>query len=211
MSTTTATPAAATPGAGHHEDVDTVGRRWRMGVGFIIVADAAFVASTLFSYRYLRGLNTEGAWLPRGSATAPIWTSWVLAAGLLLSAVVFRWGEKGIRGGDSARLVLASAVGVLLLVLVGVGQVAQIVGFTFAIHSSAYASSMYLLAGANLFHLVLTLFLALAMWNRARLRKYSATDNWQVGIVSLWWVWVSIAALFSALTTSFIASPATGG
>src|SRR5665647_1033813 len=121
MSTTTAAPTA-----GHHEDVDTVGRRWRLGVGFIILADASFVAAMLFSDRYPRGLNTEGAWIPHGSATAPIGSSWVLAAGLVSSAVVFRWGEKGIRDGDSGRLVLASAVGVLLLLVVGAGQVVHI-------------------------------------------------------------------------------------
>jgi heme/copper-type cytochrome/quinol oxidase subunit 3 len=135
----------------------------------------------------------------------------VLAAGLVLSAVVFRWGERGIRGGDSGRLVLASAVGVVLLVAVAVGQVVQIAGFPFAIAASAYASTMYLLAGANLFHLLLTLFLGLAMWNRARVGKYSATENWQVGIVSLWWAWVALAAVLSALTTSFITSPTVGG
>jgi heme/copper-type cytochrome/quinol oxidase subunit 3 len=206
MSTTTA------PGTPiHREDVDVVGRRWRMGVGFIILADASFVAAMLFSYRYLRGLNTEGRWLAHGSATAPIWGAWLLAVGLILSAVVFRLGEKGIRGGDRARLVLASGVGVVLLVLVAVGQVVQIAGFPFAMAASAYASSMYLLAGANLFHLVLTLFLGLGMWNRARLGRYSATENWQVGIVSLWWAWVAVAAVLSALTTSFIASPAVGG
>src|ERR1035437_4212896 len=194
MSTTTAAPTA-----GHHEDVDTVGRRWRLGAGFIIVADASFVAAMLFSYRYLRGLNTEGAWIPHGSATAPIGSSWVLAAGLV------------IRDGDSGRLVLASAVGVLLLLVVGVGQVVQIASFPFAIAASAYASTMYLLAGANLFHLLLTLFLGLAMWNRARLGRYSATENWQVGIVWLWWAWIALAAVFSALTTSFIASPPVGG
>ena len=194
-----------------HEDVDTVGRRWRLGVGFLIVADASFVAAMLFSYRYLRGLNTEGAWLPRGSATPPIWVSWVLAAGFILSALVFRWGASAIRRGDSGRLVLASVLGVILVVLVGVGQVVQIAGFPFAIASSAYASSMYLLAGANLFHLVLTLFLGLAMWNRARVGKYSAAENWQVGIVLLWWAWVAIAAVLSALTTSFIVSPLAGG
>lgn len=195
----------------HREDIDIVGRRWRLGVGFLIVADASFVAATLFSYRYLRGLNTEGAWVAHGSATAPIWASWLLAAGLVLSAVVFRWGEKGIRGGDSARLVLASAVGALLLVVVAGGQVIQMATFPFAIAASAYASSMYLLAGANLFHVVLTLFLAVSMWNRGRLGRYSATENWQVGIVSLWWAWIALAAVFSALTTSFIASPALGG
>jgi heme/copper-type cytochrome/quinol oxidase subunit 3 len=206
MSTTT---AAGTPT--HREDVDVVGRRWRLGVGLVIVADASFVAAMLFGYRYLRGLNTEGAWLPHGLATAPIWASWLLAAGLLLSAVVFRWGEKGIRAGDRARLVLGSGVGLFLLVMVGVGQVVQIASFPFAIAASAYASSMYLLAGANLFHVVLTGFLGLAMWNRARLGKYSATENWQVGIVSLWWAWVALAAGVSALTTSFIVSPAIGG
>src|SRR5450631_3138744 len=195
----------------HHEDVDTVGRRWRLGVGFLIVADASFVAALLFSYRYLRGLNTERAWLPHGSPTAPIWVSWALAGALILSAVAFRWGERGIRHGHSSRLVLASALGVLLLALVMVGQVVQIVGFRFAIASSAYASSMYLLAGANLFHLVLTLFLGLAIWNRARVGLYSATQNWQVGIVSIWWAWVAIAAVLSAFTTSYIASPLSGG
>ena len=195
----------------HLEDVDTVGRRWRLGVGFLIVADASFVAALLFSYRYLRGLNTLGRWIAHGTVTAPVWVSWVLAAGFVLSAVVFRWGERGIRRGDSGRLVLASAVGVILLVLVSVGQVVQIAGFSFAIASSSYASSMYLLAGANLFHLVLTLFLGVAMWNRARLGRYSATDNWQVGIVSIWWVWVAIAAVLSALTTSYVASPLSGG
>ncbi|MEP7017093.1 MAG: cytochrome c oxidase subunit 3 [Actinomycetota bacterium] len=206
MSTTTA------PGTPiHREDVDVVGRRWRLGVGFIIVADASFVAALLFSYRYLRGLNTEGAWVPHGSVTGSIWVSWVLAGGLALSAVVFRWGDRGIRGGDSAPLVLASAVGGVLLVAVAVGQVIQIAVFPFAIAASAYASSMYVLAGANLFHVVLTLFLAVSMWNRGRLGRYTATENWQVGIVSLWWAWIALAALLGALTTSFIASPAVGG
>lgn len=205
MSTTTAPPLV-----GHHEDVDTVGRRWRMGVGFIIVADVMFVASLLFSYLYLRGLNTEGAWVAKGSATAPIWPSWALAGGLVLSAIAFRSGEKGIRAGNTHRLTTGSGVALLLLVLVSAGQVVQMSGFPFAIASSAYASSMYVLAGANLFHLALTLFLGLAMWNRARLGKYSATNNWQVGIVSLWWAWIAAAAVLSALTTSFITSPNVG-
>jgi len=100
---------------------------------------------------------------------------------------------------------------VLLLVVVAVGQVVQIASFPFAIAASAYASAMYLLAGANLFHVVLTLFLGVSMWNRGRLGRYTATENWQVGIVSLWWAWVAIAATLSALTTSFIASPTIGG
>ena len=54
----------------HLEDPDLIGRRWRTGVRLLIFADASFVAALLFSYFYLRGLNTENAWLHPGQATA---------------------------------------------------------------------------------------------------------------------------------------------
>jgi hypothetical protein len=74
------------------------------------------------------------------------------------------------------------------------------------VEDSAYGSSMYTLAGANLVHLVLTLFLGVAMWNRGRLHIYSAASNWQVRLVGLWWTWVALAAVLTAFTTSFIAA-----
>jgi hypothetical protein len=76
---------------------------------------------------------------------------------------------------------------------------------------SAYSSSLYTLAGANLFHLLLTVFLGVAMWNRGRQHIYSASSNWQVRLVGLWWTWVALAAVLAAFTTSFIAAPHIGG
>jgi heme/copper-type cytochrome/quinol oxidase subunit 3 len=201
------TSVVATSAVPHHEDVDVVGSRSRVGVILVIVADAAFVTSLVFTYFYLRGLNTEGAWLPKGSPTAAIWVSWVLAAGLVASAAVYRWAHQGIRAGQSSQLVVGAAVAVVLVLATTVGQIVQIATFPFRVDSGSYASSVFALAGANLFHLLITLFLGIGLWNRARLGKYTAESNWQVRMVGIWWTWIAVAATVSAFTTSFIASP----
>jgi heme/copper-type cytochrome/quinol oxidase subunit 3 len=195
----------------HLEDPDLIGRRWRTGVRLLILADASFVAALLFSYFYLRGLNTEKAWLMDGQATASIATSWLLAAGLVLSAAAFRWAQRGIENGSESRFVAGSALALLLLVVDTVAQLLQLISFPFGVADSAYSSSLYTLAGANLFHLLLTVFLGVGMWNRGRHHIYSATSNWQVRLVGLWWTWVAVAAVLAAFTTSFITSPNIGG
>ena len=48
----------------HHDSDAAVGRRERLGVRLLIVADGAFLASMIFSYFYLRNLNNNNAWLP---------------------------------------------------------------------------------------------------------------------------------------------------
>jgi heme/copper-type cytochrome/quinol oxidase subunit 3 len=195
----------------HLEDPDLIGRRWRTGVRLLIVADASFVAALLFSYFYLRGLNTDKAWLADGQATASIAVSWLLAGGLVLSAAAFRWAQRGIENGSESRFVAGAALALVVLVLDSVAQVWQLVSFPFGVADSAYSSSLYTLAGANLFHLLLTVFLGVAMWNRGRHHIYSASSNWQVRLVALWWTWVALASVLAAFTTSFITSPNVGG
>lgn len=195
----------------HLEDPDLIGRRWRTGVRLLILADASFVAALLFSYFYLRGLNTDKAWLADGQATASIAVSWLVAGGLVLSAVVFRLAQNSIEKGAESRFVGLAALALLVVVLDTVGQVWQLVTFPFGVADSAYSSSLYTLAGANLFHLLLTVFLGLGMWNRGRHSIYSAASNWQVRLVGLWWTWVGLAAVLAAFTTSFITSPNIGG
>lgn len=195
----------------HLEDPDLIGRRWRTGVRLLIFADASFVAALLFSYFYLRGLNTDKAWLLHGQPTASIAISWLLAGGLVLSAAVFRWAQRGIENDAVSSFVTRTLLALLVLVLVTIGQVLQLVSFPFGIADSAYSSSLYTLAGANLVHLLLTLFLGVAMWNRGRLHIYSGASNWQVRLVGTWWTWVALASVLAAFTTSFIASPNVGG
>jgi heme/copper-type cytochrome/quinol oxidase subunit 3 len=191
----------------HHEDPITIGRRWRAGVMLLIVADAAFVGSLIFTYFYLRGLNTSGAWLPKDTPGAAIWVPWVIAVLLVLSAAAYRWGQLGMHSGRTSRLSLGIVVAIALLVVDIVMQVIAIGALPFALHHSAYTSSVYVLGGANLFHLLVTLFIGVGMLNRNRRQLFSPTDDWQVRVVGLWWNWIAIAAVLSAIPTSFIASP----
>jgi heme/copper-type cytochrome/quinol oxidase subunit 3 len=192
---------------GHAEDPLVVGRRWQTGVLLLILADVSFVAALLFSYLYLRGLNTSHAWLLPKQQTAEIWVGWLIAGILVLAAIGYRVGFVGIRGGSQARLVLGVGVGLVLVLATFIAQIGQLVTLPFGIGDSAYSSEIYALGGANLFHLLITLFLGLGIWNRGRLGVYSREDARQVQMVGLWWTWVAIAAVATALTTSFIASP----
>lgn len=198
---------AHSPAHPHAEDPDKVGRRWRTGVVLLILADASFVAALLFSYFYLRGLNTEKAWLAHGQATASIGIGWALAGGTVLSAVLFRWAYRGIRAGSTGRLVSGTGLALLVLVATAVAQWIQWTNFPFGVEDSAYSSAMYVLAGANMFHLLLTFYLGLAIWNRGRRRLYDSGNTWQVQLVGVWWTWIALAAVLAAATTSFIASP----
>ncbi len=195
----------------HIEDPNLIGRRWRMGVLLLIVADGSFVGALVFSYFYLRGLNTEKAWVAAGQHTGTVWVGWAIAAGAVLSAAVYRWAQQGVVTGKQSRLVTGALLAVLVLAVDAVGQVVQIVGFHFAVDTSAYSSATYTIAGANLVHLLLTLFLGLAIWNRSRLHIYDESSNWQVRIVGLWWTWIAAASVLGAFATSFIATPSFGG
>jgi heme/copper-type cytochrome/quinol oxidase subunit 3 len=195
----------------HVEDADLIGRRWRTGVVLLILADASFVAALLFSYFYLRGLNTNRAWLAPHQHTASIGIGWLIAGGVVVSALLYRWAQRCIQADRESGFVLGTLLALLVVLITAVGQVIQLATFPFGIADSAYSSTMYTLAGANLFHLVLTAFLGFAMWNRGRLHIYSAESNWQVRLVGIWWTWIAVAAVLAALTTSFITSPNVGG
>jgi heme/copper-type cytochrome/quinol oxidase subunit 3 len=116
----------------------------------------------------------------------------------------------GLGKGNLCRLVSGIGVAVVIVLLDAAAQVVQIMSFSFKPDANAYASSVYTLAGANLFHLVLTGLVGLGVWNRARIGKYTAADPWQVHIIAIWWVWIAVAGIGGALTTSFIASPNIG-
>jgi heme/copper-type cytochrome/quinol oxidase subunit 3 len=201
------TSVVATAPIQPHDDIDVVGARWRTGAVLLIAADAAFVAAIVFAYFYLRGLNTSGGWFPKGSSYTPIWIGWAIAGGLVLSAGAYRWGQLGMHVGKSRRLVAGAGVAVVLVLADAAAQVAQLATFPFRVDSDAYGSATMLLAGANLFHLLLTLFIGVGLWNRARLGMFTVANQWQVRIVGIWWTWIAGAAVLSAFTTSFVASP----
>lgn len=194
-------------GEGHAEDPIVVGRRWQTGVLLLILADVSFVVALLFSYLYLRGLNTTNSWVLPKQQTEPIWVGWLIAGILVLSAIVYRVGLAGIRVGSTGRLLAAAGLGVLLVLADFAAQIGQLVTLPFGITDSAYSSELYALGGANLLHLLITLFLGIGVWNRTRRGLYSRDDARQVQMVGFWWTWVSVAAVATALVTSFVYSP----
>jgi heme/copper-type cytochrome/quinol oxidase subunit 3 len=190
-----------------HDSPEDVGRRQRLGVLLLIVADVAFVLSLVFAYLYLRELNTEGGWIPaEGGRTMGVGFGWVIAAVMVLSWVAYRWGEAAASVGKRERLVLGSLVATVLVVVDLALQVFQMVNTTIRVDDGSYASAWMALSGYHAFHLAVTLFIGVGLWNRARLGLF-ATNHWQVRLVGYWWTWVAISAIIIAATTSLTTSP----
>lgn len=198
-------PPVHPAGSGHVEDPEVVGDRQKLGVILLIVGDVAFVLSLVFTYLYLRGLNTENAWIPADFTwhVAGAGFGWAIAAVVWLSWAAYRWAESG--AAQSGRLRFGLLLATLLLVVDLVLQVWQMVSVGFRADDGAYASAWMALCGYHAFHLLLTIFIGTGIWNRARLGKL-ATDVWHVRLVGYWWTWVAVSAVITAATTSFTAA-----
>ncbi|HEY1825116.1 MAG TPA: hypothetical protein VGG21_04050 [Acidimicrobiales bacterium] len=135
-------------GGGHHESVETVDRRERLGVWLFIGADVITVAALLFTYLYLRGINTDNHWMmlqgykgdlhtyaywhaqaDNGTIAAPTNVTvgtlsaglqWLVAALTVVSAAVLWMGEKGLRATKNAKSFSPMALLAMVLALVGI-------------------------------------------------------------------------------------------
>jgi heme/copper-type cytochrome/quinol oxidase subunit 3 len=195
----------------HHDSPEVVGRRQRLGLLLLIAADVAFVLSMVFTWFYLRGLNTSNAWIAPGGRILNIVPGWLMAAITLISWLVYQWGERGARRGEARRLVVGSLLALVLLLAVTGWQINQIRTLPFAAVDSAYASSVVLFAWSALLHEILTVFLGLAIWNRARMGLFTAENHWHVRLVGYWWLWITVSAVLAAATMSFAVSPNVSG
>jgi len=197
----------------HHDDPDTVGSRERFGVALLIVADIAFVFSLVFTYTYLRFLNTEGAWMPEGMVAAAPGETWLVTGAMILGLVVFALGARDLKAGKQSKFRRAAWIALVLSIIALVLQIQQMRNFNFSLgekgyFAGSYSSSMMTLAGANAFHLTLTAIITLGMANRARLGKYNEPTSWQPRLATYWWLWVTISAVIVGLMTTFlVASP----
>ena len=191
----------------HHDSPEAVGRRERLGVRLLIVADGAFLFGMIFSWFYLRNLNVNHAWLPKGVHTFSAASGWVAAAGLVVAAIAHRIGEYN----RSARNLTAVIVLVALLIG-GYYQWHQMAHMPFITHSDdgrpfyngEYASNWVLVAGANMFHYLVGAFVALGLILRSYRVKIDPTlEEWRQRIAGSWFTWIAISGLLCALTTAF--------
>jgi len=192
----------------HHEHPDVVGSRNRLGVILLLVADIAFALSMMFVYFYLRGQNVNDMWLPAATADHPAITplsaspGWTVTAIAAFGLLAHFYGLKGVRAGNQTQLKLGSLVAFVASVVAIVYQFNTIASAPFTFSDGAYVSCFYMFAILNFVHIVLTIFISLGNWNRARLGIYTS-DHWHVDIVRVWWVWMVVSSLLGAFALSY--------
>ncbi len=191
----------------HHDSPEAVGRRERLGVRLLIVADGAFLFAMIFSWFYLRNLNVNQAWLPKGVHTFSTSSGWLAAAGLIIAAIAHRFGEHN----RSVRSVTAVVVLVALLIG-GYYQWHQMAHMPFItkdsaerpFYNGAYASNWVLVAGANMFHYLVGAFLALGLVLRGYRTSIDPTlEKWRQRTAGSWFTWIAISGVLCAIATSF--------
>jgi heme/copper-type cytochrome/quinol oxidase subunit 3 len=114
----------------HHEDPEVVDSRQRLGVWLFIGGDIVILSALLFTYLYLRGVNTDGHWMSMlgyqghsyawyenalsSAAGLPAPTlihvspmspglNWLVALAVVVSAAVIWSAERGLRAMKNAR------------------------------------------------------------------------------------------------------------
>lgn len=191
----------------HHDSAEKVGRRERLGVRLLIVADGSFVFGMIFSWFYLRNLNENNAWLPKGVHTFTTASGYTAAIGLIIAALAHRAGEMnhGLRR--------VSSIVVFLALLIGaVYQWHQMAHMPFIAHddngrpfyNGAYASNWVLVAGANMFHYLLGAFVALGLVIRGyRTKLDPVLEEWRQRTAGSWFTWIAISGILCAIAASF--------
>ena len=200
------------------EPVAVVGRRNRLGLIFLIVADFSGTMALIISYCYLWSLNVNNGWAPNQQtfgnndllkSRSPLpwaadWPFWTILALTVLATVLLWIGIRSLRSGHRGGLVGSSAVALLVVIAALVLQWWQITTFPFGPSNGAYASAVFLLTAATFVHLLLVAFLLLAITNRTREGLVSTDNPFQAKLVGYWMVWVCASILLGALCTTFL-------
>src|ERR1019366_4933563 len=86
----------------HHESDETVTSRELVGVWLFIAGDCVILIALLFTYLYLRGLNTAQQWLPQGAHGASNVMAWMTVVVVAASAWSVWSGEKAVASANAA-------------------------------------------------------------------------------------------------------------
>jgi len=188
----------------HHLPPALVAHQQRRAVLFFILADAVFFACLLFSYFYLRALNVNGGWLPDGVNTAASWLVWLITGVTVVSALAYRSAETGIRSGQQSRFRSGALGGLAVLVVAIALTIYQAMTWPILMSDGTYASIFIVMAGVQLVHLVLLLFVAIGIWNRGIKGKLDDGNDNHATVVGYFWYWVALTAVLAACTTFFV-------
>jgi heme/copper-type cytochrome/quinol oxidase subunit 3 len=211
-------------GGGHHETPAQRDLKERMALWILIGSDALFFVLEIFTWFYLRALNTNGMWRGATCSTANPCTDGlgnnlthqvakatptysVVVAVLAVAAALLVWAaERSARRG-SGRGPTGAAAGLALLALLAalVVQSYQFGQLPFTTIDGAYASTFEFFMGSTLAHLGLLTFLVFGLWNRSRLGRYEDGRWYQVRLVRIFAVWIAVSVCVLTIVMSLFA------
>jgi heme/copper-type cytochrome/quinol oxidase subunit 3 len=209
---------------GHHETPEQRDRIERLGLWLFIAGDALFLLLELFSWFYLRALNTGGMW--RGAActvAAPCtdglgnsithevakaspWYTLTVAALVVVAALLVRMVERAAVKRDS-RSVMSGMAGLSIICLLAaiVVQCLQFGALPFSTIDGSYASAFEFFMGSSLAHVVILTFVTFGLWNRIRVGRYDDGRWYRVRLIRLFTVWIAVSVCVLALVMSLFA------
>jgi len=231
---------------GHHEPPEVVDGRQRMSIWLFIGGDALTLAALVFTYLYLRGVNTSGHWMsmlgypgpqlpgghswsyydanvfngsnpasPTNVVVGPLSAglNWLGTAVTAASAGLIWLAERALRVAKNKKafttLAALGTIVAFVAILISFHQL-SLIPQIYSIHNdsavmafTAYGSSMMIIIGSGIVHLILLVFLGIGLTLRSA-RGAINLENWyQSRLVRMFWVLVAISAVaISALTTT---------
>jgi heme/copper-type cytochrome/quinol oxidase subunit 3 len=189
----------------HHDAPEVVGRRERLGVRLLIVADGAFLFGMIFSYFYLRNLDQNKGWIPDGGHTFSASSGWMAVLPLIAAAIIHKFAQR-----DASHVGSFSLITLAAYLYGGFYQFHQLANMPFIDGESgafegAYASCWTVIAGANMFHYIVAGFIALGLVIRSRRATVDPIlESWRIRTAASWFTWVAVSGIACAITTSFI-------
>ena len=208
-----AVEGAENPG-GHHETAFQRDQKERLLIWLLIAGDMLFMILEVFTWFYLRSLNTEGMW--NGAActkaspctdglgnpiTAPITRAdpkhaIIIACLTVIGAALVWVAESNARKGKAKGAVSGAAWAAALFVLAAIAwQIYQFQVLPFTTIDGAYASTYEFFMGSTLAHLILLFFIVLGLAVRAGKGRYEGQTWYRIRIIRFFAVWIAVSTV----------------
>jgi heme/copper-type cytochrome/quinol oxidase subunit 3 len=129
----------ADPGAARADDVRQLTGNLTIGVRLLCSATAFLFISFLFAFFYLRAVNSNGLWRPKGVEPVQSWGIAVMVL-MVLTAVVFDVARRAVVSGTEPRWRNASVTALVLAVLVILAQALEWSAITFKTWQGGWAA-----------------------------------------------------------------------
>jgi heme/copper-type cytochrome/quinol oxidase subunit 3 len=184
-----------------------VGSKGRLSSGWwgmvtLIATEAALFSYLLFSYFYVSA-QVVGAWPPGGPPKLDLAIPGTIV--LMLGSGTMWWGEKGIRAGRQAQLLIGLAASVLLglafVVLEGIEWSRK--GFTPS--SNAYGSLYFTVTGFHLTHVLVGVVMLVMLFVWTLFGYFGVRRHSTISIAVMYWHFVT--AVWVAVFLTFYVSP----